>query len=259
MILLIAALPSERTFATRQWSELFSTQLAHSVEGRDMGTGAETVGGGSDLGSITQLTKPPTVSSSTAAQIHLSLLLHRLARRREDRDAWDLLYRRLRPALIARISRLLHGNSQLVEDATQEVFLRIFRYSKFEKNLTDAKAFRAYLKVVCRNVVSQLCLKQKNKLDGPLQSIRSNSARPDHSARPDQQAAAREVLQQARCQLRNLDREVFELLVEGCDLREIAQRTGLPYFTAGARLCRLRARWQRFFGGRVKKRSRSDF
>ncbi len=212
-----------------------------------MGTGAETVGGGPDLSSLTQLTKPLLVNSSPGAQIHLSLLLHRLASRREDQDAWDLLYRRLRPVVMARIYPLLRGNSHLVEDATQEVFLRIFRYSKFEKNLTDPNAFRAYVKVVCRNVVSQLRLQQKNKLAWPLQPIGSNGARPEHGARPDQQAAAREMVQKARCQLRNIDRQVFELLIEGCDLREIAQRTGLPYFTAGARVCRLRARWQKFF------------
>jgi RNA polymerase sigma factor (sigma-70 family) len=212
-----------------------------------MGSEAESIRGEPGLSSLAQLTKPIAVSSSTAAQNHLSLLLHRLASRREDRDAWELLYRRLRPVLTARIYRLLRGDRHLVEDATQEVFLRIFRYSKFEKNLTDPNAFAAYVRVVCRNVVNQLRLQQKNKLARPLQPIGSNGPRPEHSARPDQQAAAREMLQQARRQLRNVDRQVFELLIEGCDLREIAQRTGLPYFTAGARVSRLRARWQSFF------------
>src|SRR3979409_1962535 len=66
-------------------------------------------------------------------------------------------------------------------------------------------------------------------------------------------------------QLSSRDRLIVELLliveslIEGCDLREIARRTGLRYSTAGACLCRLRARLARTLPPRAKKIGRDRF
>src|SRR5687767_7709421 len=77
-------------------------------------------------------------------------VLRRLAERADDPTAWADLHRLCRPLVYARLYRQLKG-SELVNDAVQEVFLKLIRRDPF-KSVTEPRAFLFYLNAVCRSV-----------------------------------------------------------------------------------------------------------
>src|SRR6266481_1527611 len=89
--------------------------------------------------------------SSTIAD-KLSPILKRLCRWRADDEAWQMLVRHLWPLVVAINYRILRGQRDLAEDASQEVFLRIFRYVRFDDFVSKPEDFQSYVRAICRNV-----------------------------------------------------------------------------------------------------------
>src|SRR5438105_1398660 len=75
-----------------------------------------------------------------------------LAHSRDDERAWGMLFNNLWPLVFATSYRILRGNRDLAEDASQDVFLRILRYARFEDFIDNPEAFKSYVRTICKNV-----------------------------------------------------------------------------------------------------------
>ena len=172
----------------------------------------------------------------------LGAILDRLAHSRGDEEAWELLYRRFWPLVMAVTYRILGGRRDLAADASQEVFLRLLRYCKFDQ-FRDPDAFKAYLYVICRNValdfLSQLARTPEVLTPEP------HAESPDshvETVTPELIAVLRQQLRELLSELNEPDRHIVQLLMEGFSIAEIATQTGMTYSTVATRLHRLRRR-----------------
>src|ERR1700730_18556962 len=77
----------------------------------------------------------------------LEAVLRRLAIKREDRDAWAILYDLMWSRVLAITFRALRGVPDRAEDAGQEVFIRLFRYCDFSK-VQNPEDFLPYLHTI---------------------------------------------------------------------------------------------------------------
>jgi len=165
-------------------------------------------------------------------------ILARLARRREDKEAWTLLYELMWPRVLATTFRVLHGVRDRAEDASQEVFIRLFRYCDFRK-LRDPGDFQRYLQTVAQNVANDYLREmQQIVLDIGEEDVALDGVLP--VATPEQVARARELVERLGNELTPEEKTLAGLLVEGHTVSEIAERLGLSYSNAGVRIHRLR-------------------
>jgi RNA polymerase sigma factor (sigma-70 family) len=142
---------------------------------------------------------------------------------------------------VAMNCRLLHAYDR-AEDASQEVLLRLLRYTDF-RNLQEPQAFYAYLHQMCRNISRERFLQQKEVSSQPLEEGTEEQSRlRSPSELPDRKAEIEDLISKILGRLNDRDRRITKLLMQECELSEIAHQVGLRYFTAGAHLCRLRAK-----------------
>ena len=179
------------------------------------------------------------------SRVQLQNALKRLSVDRTDEDAWRVLFEQSRVTGLASAKRVLRGQLELAHDAVQEAFLRIFCYCTFA-DLLDPDDFLLYLRAVCRNAARD-ALKHlaaeavvESAEEGELEEIRVSEETPENLI------SARETLNEFRQQLDESDRKMVNLLIEGFDLPEIADRLALSYQNAGVRLHRLRERLQNY-------------
>jgi RNA polymerase sigma factor (sigma-70 family) len=173
-------------------------------------------------------------------KISLSDILSRLAKSRADMDAWQLLYLQMWPLVVSWNYRLLGGSRQVAEDASQEVFLRLLKYSTFDK-LQQPNAFLSYLRTVCRNV-SRDCLNDlRRRREAGLEQQSIQLWRSSGLPRAED-AEITESYGRVLAELNHEDRELIELAVLGYTLHEIAEATGLKYNNAAVRIHRIRKR-----------------
>lgn len=179
---------------------------------------------------------------STGETTDLGAILDRLANSRNDETAWELLYRKLWPLVMAVTFRILGGRRDLAEDASQEVFLRLLRYCKFDE-FRDSNAFKSYVYVVCRNVavdfLSKFARTSETVTPGPHGESPDSEVEP---VTPELIAMLREQLRGLLSELDSPDRQIVQLLIEGLSISEIAVQTGMTYSTVATRLHRMRRR-----------------
>lgn len=166
--------------------------------------------------------------------------LQRLARDRQDEDAWRTVYQRFRPYVFTLAIREMRGAAELAGDATQEVFLRLVKYAPFEK-LTRPEAFRAYLGVVTKNVIRRRPKQAEEVHLGLLGDMEAELHEPVRTPL-GQVIEIRQLLLQALNDLPREDQEFLRLRLEGYAVREIAERLGTTANNAAVRLYRIRTR-----------------
>ena|ERR1700694_4693051 len=172
----------------------------------------------------------------------LGAILDRLANSRNDETAWELLYHKLWPLVMAVTFRILGGRRDLAADASQEVFLRLLRYCKFDE-FRDSDAFKAYVYVICRNVAVDFLSKfvRTSEIVTP-EPHRESPGSEVESLTPETIAMLRQQLRQLLSELNGPDRQIVDLLIEGFSISEIAIQTGMTYSTVATRLHRMRRR-----------------
>jgi len=166
--------------------------------------------------------------------------LKRLALDARDEPAWEELYRRAWPFVIATMYRHLHLDQASVEDASQEVMFRLAKYLDFN-GLTPASLFQ-YIKLVCTSVATDL---RRGKgfnmkvLETPLhETLPVIDERPT----PEELSALAGILRRVLEHLGPDERELAERLAQGDNVSEIAEILGVPKAKVYKRIAALRTR-----------------
>jgi RNA polymerase sigma factor (sigma-70 family) len=172
----------------------------------------------------------------------LHRVIERLSESPDDPEAWRSLYVTLWPYVLATNNRLLGGRADYAEDASQEVFLRLFQYGKLT-SLRSRGAARAYVRTICRNVVRSY-LKQLRNQAHTTDLIEEYGH--EGSGLSDEEAVARDLKEYLEEPLSDSERQLLELTVDGYGLHEIAERLHINYSNAAVRLHRLRQKISKF-------------
>lgn len=178
---------------------------------------------------------------------NLNRILVTLASSETDEEAWKELYLALWPFVVGVLFRKLGANGrQVVEDASQEVFMRLVRTKPFAR-IQDGDQFRAYTWKMAENVANDWI--QKN------QFARSRTEPLDESTLKIAHEASSwsDTLDLIRKSLGDSDQALLELLLAGRNLEEIASDQGINYSTAGVRLHRLRLKVSNILQSQDKK------
>jgi RNA polymerase sigma-70 factor (ECF subfamily) len=174
---------------------------------------------------------------------HLVDALSTLAVRRRDRDAWETVYRLMRPFVYSVVYRRLRGSADLAEDATQEVFLRLVRSFPFGR-LREVDAFRGYVWRVANNVAltyqRRILAHPTTQLDTEFEETSAAEDRVSMDWVGD--VEVKELLSEVWPELSTNDRKLLRMLLAGHSIGEIGRAFGLAYGAAALRVWRLRVR-----------------
>src|SRR5271157_2877911 len=154
------------------------------------------------------------------AKKRLSDLLPSLKKSPQDGQLWERLYANTRPFVYSVAFRSLHGSSALAEEATQQAFLRVFRYCDF-KEFSGAEDFLAYLSTIARNCALDVGKKEARYTPTAL-DVLSCDFLPSQPT-PEQRQRARQELENV---LDHLDKEgsrLVHLLMAERSISEIAK------------------------------------
>jgi RNA polymerase sigma-70 factor (ECF subfamily) len=175
----------------------------------------------------------------------LEQILERLAISTEDQQAWEDLYRKIWPWVLAILYRILRGQRELAEDASQEVFIRLLRYARFEELRVPA-AFKNYVYVICQNVGKDYLRGLFSLQEYPLAADDEQaSGLVARSAQPDTAALLSIRMHEILQSLNEEERRMMKMILEGRPLDEVAKSMGLSYTNAAVRLHRIRKRLSR--------------
>lgn len=166
--------------------------------------------------------------------------LQRLAADRRDADAWLVLFNREKNVVASLATRCLRGErANLIEDVTQEVFVRLALYCPFGK-LSTGHDFHRYLKVVVRHTaIGQV---SKHRLMLEIQDTHECSSRLAVAPWEERDLLRRRALLRATRSLSTTDRILLKALVGEETTNEIAERTGKTTVAVRVAICRLRGR-----------------
>lgn len=165
--------------------------------------------------------------------------LFRLHADRTDASAWEAMYEIMWPLLLPVAFREVKGDSHLAQDAVQDAFLRMARYTTFTE-LGSAKSLRGYLTVVVRNAARDAMSARRRAREQPLEieDLAKLAACPSQHDAADLQAH----LEHAIAGLAQSDQRVLMLAHNGMTVTAIAEALGLKYSAAALRLHRARQR-----------------
>lgn len=155
-----------------------------------------------------------------------------LAENRRDQKAWEDLYRGLWPWVMATMYRGLGGQRALAEEASQEVFMKLLRYARFNRPGHSAAQFRSFVKIVATGVLAdhRRSRSREQKLSTGADSDTAPKLAesvPDPGPSPEHDQVGRSLVDELMRRLNNRDRTVAELfLAHGAAPREIAATTG---------------------------------
>lgn len=188
----------------------------------------------------------------------LEPILRRIAASPQDREAWELFYRRTWPFVFAYCYRLLRGRRDLAEDVSQDVFLRLLR-SFDPAAFRNLEAFPAYLIRVCRSAALDALSQAHHAGEGDVPANQEFSIETLRSAEatPEQAVDASRSL---RTILSSLDDQSLTLLKmiygeKNRPLRDVAKELKISYGALSVRLHRLRQRVRKLAcGGEVHEK-----
>jgi RNA polymerase sigma factor (sigma-70 family) len=176
------------------------------------------------------------MTENPIADEELHELLGLLRRDPTNEDLWKALYDKIRRFVYVVAFRVLNGNEELAQDATQVVFLRLFEYCEFTE-FSEPQEFLGYVATVARHVALDL-IKREGKyvtgLDVTLCDFLPGTPTPRQHER------AKNQLHDLLEQLDPDDKSLVNMLMEGRTLDEIAERIGISYANAAVRVHRLR-------------------
>jgi RNA polymerase sigma factor (sigma-70 family) len=181
------------------------------------------------------------------AKKRLSELLPELKKKPRDQELWEKLYANTRPLVYSIAFRALRGSSELAEEVTQQVFLRVFRYCDFSE-FSEVDEFLAYLSTISRNCALDVGKKEARYTPSALDVLACDLL--PSQPTPEQRQRARDVLQDVRDHLDKGESRLAHLLEEGLPLTEVARAMGISYPAAAVRIHRLRER----LSNRLKKK-----
>jgi RNA polymerase sigma factor (sigma-70 family) len=177
---------------------------------------------------------------SSTTEEKLAAAIERLARSKQDQEAWDELAGCLWPLIAAINFRILRGDRELAEDASQESLLRIFRYVRFDEFRNKANDFESYARAIARNVgrryLAQL-LHEPSYLQEELEPQTNNARGADLG---EERIVQRDEIATLLAGLSPEERRLVGLLEQGASLSEIAEALGISYSNAAVRVYRLR-------------------
>jgi len=163
----------------------------------------------------------------------LSDLLEILRQTPENELAWTGLYKRMWPFVFAYCFRRLGYAKPVIEDAAQDVFIRLARYCDFSQ-LRDTFRFRAYITSIANNVCNRyltaLIIEHRTMIAIDASNIPGKSPTYDDGLLLDETASL----------LTEEERALFDELRRGGSIEEIAQLWGLSPNTVAVRAYRLR-------------------
>jgi DNA-directed RNA polymerase specialized sigma24 family protein len=178
---------------------------------------------------------------SPLRQAKLGACLERLRKDKHDADAWRIMYGLLYPRVMATNYRRLGGLKSRAEDATQDVFFRLVKYSDFSQVRTPEQ-FLAYVKTICESVCAEL-FQELRKQTVPLEEgLTEEQEKKLTAADPEQLAVSEDLWRKLGTELQPEEFALLQLVAEGYKDQEIADRMEWSYAQAGVRVFRLRAR-----------------
>ncbi len=172
---------------------------------------------------------------------NLEQILLRLADSSEDQQAWEWLYRKMWPWVLAVVYRILRGHRELAEDASQEVFIRLLRYARFEE-FEGEREFKNYLYVICQNVGRDYLAALKDLHEHSAENIEEQILDGKNSDWRERDVLLSVRAQEILGRLEGDDRRLMEMVVAGHDLSDVAKTMGLSYENTAVRLHRIRRR-----------------
>lgn len=143
------------------------------------------------------------------------------------------------PFVVATVYRRLASRDRAtVEDAAQEVFLRLLRLRPFDR-VPDPDAFRAYLWKMADNAARTF--NRKRRAEDAVRAAAVEAAIGDETIAPREEALELvEAMRIARAALSPDDKRLLDVIVSGGSLGQAAAALGLSYANAGVRLHRIR-------------------
>jgi RNA polymerase sigma factor (sigma-70 family) len=181
------------------------------------------------------------------AKKRLSELLPKLKKRPQDGQLWEELYANTRPFVYSIVFRSLRGSSGIAEEATQQTFLRVFRYCDFNE-FSDADEFLAYLSTIARHCALDTAKKEAPYTPTALEVLACDFL--PSQPTPEQKQRARDELNDVLDHLDKGESKLVHLLMDDKSLTEIAGTLGITYPAAAVRIHRLREKLSK----RLKKR-----
>jgi RNA polymerase sigma factor (sigma-70 family) len=176
----------------------------------------------------------------------LNRALANLSSDRTDEDAWRDLYRIMWPFVFAICYRYLGASRNESEDAAQEAFIRLAKYSDFAV-FSDSTALHMYMRRVARNVcndhVSATPARSSYLIGRHLLGSAKNA-----TANAEESVRINEIAQS----LTASESELLHLLAGGSTINDARQRLGISYSAAAVRIHRLKQKLRKKFTGNVK-------
>lgn len=176
----------------------------------------------------------------------LARALRRLGTAPDDEGAWRVVVTALWPFAMAVGYRETGGREELAEDVAVEAFARAARAARLGGLLAGLRrpaAFRAYLRVLCRNEARRALAREARRAETSLEDVEweGESGMVSADAAEDR-VVVEDTLATILAPLSDEDRRLLLWTAAGHPLGEIARRAGISYGAAGVRLHRLRAR-----------------
>ena len=172
------------------------------------------------------------------AKARLRELLAQLASEPNTPAHWERLYDDWKPFVVSITYRAVMGDPTRAEDAAQECFLRLFKYTDFGA-FSSPEEFLAYLAVVARHAArDQLRLSREFPAGLAPQEIFTDPS----AVTPEQARRAREQLAEVLRSLSSEERRLADLLMQGHSDGRIADELRISYQAAAVRIHRLRRR-----------------
>jgi RNA polymerase sigma factor (sigma-70 family) len=175
----------------------------------------------------------------------LADILRRLALDRSDNEAWKAVYSLMWPLVFATAYRTLRGDRELSADAGQEVFLRLYRYARFDEFTENPDAFPGYVSAMCKNVCRDYLSKilrepQRSETEFQERLSEFEQERSRDLVSPEMSAIRSSEVSAFLSSLDSDDQRLAELLLKGVATSEAAERLGLTYTNTAVRIYRLR-------------------
>jgi RNA polymerase sigma factor (sigma-70 family) len=174
--------------------------------------------------------------SSNEAKQQLSELLPRLARSPRDEALWEQLYQNVWRFIYVIAFRILRAAPEQAHDATQNTFLRVFRYCDFA-DFSDPDEFLAYLSTIARHSALDLKKEEGTYITG-LEIVSCDLV--SGAATPEQVERIRQEFGAVLDELSAEERKLADLLMAGRNLTEIAAELKVKYPAAAVRVHRFR-------------------
>lgn len=173
----------------------------------------------------------------------LARTLSQLKSHPDDRNAWETLHRLCWRTAYVTIWRIVGANEDLVQSLTQDVFVRLALYRPFTR-IKSPEHFRHYLRVISRNEAHRYWREQLRRADPKIRKGLHDAvaAAAEAEMRTSDATDLSDALAVARKKLEPEEAKLFEMVLRGYTIGEMASSLDLAYNAVATRVSRLRER-----------------